>query len=166
MASAREHAMTQSIVRRLGPYLGAFALAAGLAMVLAPATPARAEIDPKYYREWQLKAPEALVIRIGAVKPVVSSERHRSGDGMLIRTRVEAEAIVERIERSASGLKPGDTIRIQYMSLRAEPPMAGPRPLPVLARGDIVPAFLIGVSKGLYAPAAQGASFEPLIELR
>jgi hypothetical protein len=158
--------MKRVFFRCFGRRFGAFALAAGLALTLAPATPSRAEIDPKYYREWQMKAPEALVIRVGAVKPMVSSERHRSGDGMLIRTRVEAEATVERIERSASSLKPGDAIRIQYTTTRAEPPMVGPRPLPVLKRGDIVPAFLIGVSKGLYAPAAKGASFEPLIELR
>jgi hypothetical protein len=132
------------------------------------ATPAlsRAEIEPRYYREWQDKAPEALTLRIGAVRPAVTSERHRSGDGLVVHTRVEAEATVETVERSASGLKPGDAIRIQYTTTRAEPPMPGPRPLPVLKRGETVPAFLLGVSKGLYAPAAKGASFEPLIKLR
>jgi hypothetical protein len=103
---------------------------------------------------------------VTAVKPAVSTQRHRSGDGLLIQTRVEAEATVEKVERSASGLKPGDAIRIHYTTTRAEPPMSGPRPLPVLKRGETVPAFLLGVSKGLYAPAAKGASFEPLIKLK
>ncbi|HEY7610997.1 MAG TPA: hypothetical protein VIF14_17350 [Alphaproteobacteria bacterium] len=148
-----------------GRSVGAFAVAAALGMVFAPSTPSLAEIEPKYYREWQDKAPEVLTIRVGAVKPVMTSERHRSGDGMLIHTRIEAEATVEEVERSASGLKPGDTIRIHYTTTRAEPSMVGPRPLPVLKRGETYPAFLLGVSNGLYAPAARGASFEPLIKL-
>lgn len=158
--------MTRTFVRSSGPRIGAFTLAAALAMVLATAAPSRAEIEPKYYREWQDKAPEVLTIRIGAVRPAVTSERHRSGDGMLVHTRVEAEAVVETVERSASGLKSGDAIRIQYVTTRAEPPMAGPRPLPVLKRGETYPAFLLAVSKGLYAPAAKGASFEALIKLK
>lgn len=144
---------------------GAFALAASLVLASSPA-PARAEIDPKYYRAWQDQAPEALTIRVGAVKPAVTTNRHQGSDSLLITTRVEAEATVEAVERSASGLKPGDTIRIQYTTTRAEPPMPGPRPLPVLKRGEVVPAFLLGVSKGLYAPAAKGASFETLIRSR
>ena len=149
-----------------GRSVGAFAVAAALAMVFAPSSPSLAEIEPKYYREWQLKATEVLTIVPVSVKPVVTSERHRSGDGMLIHTRVEAEALVESVTRTASGLKPGDAIRIEYTTTRAEPPMPGPRPIPVLKRGQHYPAFLLGVSKGLYAPAAKGASFEPLIELK
>ncbi len=147
-----------SCVRRS---FGALAVAVTLIVVSS----ARAEIDPKYYREWQEKAPEALTIRVDEVHPVVTSARDRSGDGMLIHTHVDAAATVERVERSASGLKPGDKIRIQYVTTRADPPMAGPRPIPLLKRGETYPAFLLGVSKGLYAPAAKGASFDPLIEL-
>jgi len=144
---------------------GARALAA-VAVLAAIVAPANAEIEPKYYREWQDKAPEVLTIRVGAVRPVVTTNRHRNGDALLIQTRVEAEATVETVERSASGLKPGDAIRLQYVTTRSEPPMAGPRPIPVLKRGETVPAFLLAVSKGLYAPAAKGASFEPLINLQ
>jgi hypothetical protein len=158
--------MTRAFLLCFGRRLGVFALAAGLAMALVPAAPSQAEIEPKYYRAWQNKAPEVLTIRVGEVRPVVTSEPHRSGDGLLIRTRVDAEATVEKVERSASGLKPGDVIRIRYTATRADPPIAGPRPLPVLKRGETYPAFLLGVSKGLYAPAAKGASFEPLIELK
>jgi hypothetical protein len=143
----------------------AIALSAAVCVAAAAAV-ARAEIDPKYYREWQEKAPEALTIVPVSVRPVVTSERQRSGEGMLIHTRVEVEAIVESVIRSASELKPGDAIRIQYTTTRADPPLVGPRPIPVLKRGEPYPAFLLGVSKGLYAPAAKGASFEPLIELR
>jgi hypothetical protein len=158
--------MTRAFLLCFGRRLGAFALAAALAMIFAPAMPSQAEIEPKYYRAWQDKAPEALTIRIGAVKPTVTSERHASGNGMLIHTRVDADAIVEKVERSASGLKPGDAVRIQYVTTRAEPPMVGPRPLPVLKRGETAPAFLLAVSQGLYAPAAKGASFEPLIQIK
>jgi hypothetical protein len=158
--------MTRAFPYCFSPRLGAFALAAGLALVFAAAAPSLAEIEPKYYREWQDKAPEVVTIRIGAVRPAVTTNRHRDGDTLLIQTRVEAEATVEAVERSASGLKPGDAIRIQYVTTRSEPPMAGPSPLPVLKRGETVPAFLLAVSKGLYAPAAKGASFEPLIQLK
>jgi hypothetical protein len=144
----------------------ATALVVALALVLAATSPSLAEIEPKYYQAWQRKASEVLTIVPVSVRPVVRSERHRSGDGMLIHTRVEADAIVESVTRSASGLKPGDSIRIEYTSTRAEPPMPGPRPITVLKRGQSYPAFLLGVRKGLYAPAAKGASFEPLIELR
>jgi hypothetical protein len=157
--------MTRSLFLRL-PRPGALAATAALALAFVLATPSWAEIEPKYYREWQDKAPEVLTLRIGAVKPAVTSERHRSGDGLLIHTKVDAEATVETVERSASGLKPGDAIRIHYTTTRAEPPISGPRPLPVLKRGEMVPAFLLAVSKGLYAPAAKGASFEPLIKLK
>lgn len=158
--------MTRAFFLCFGRRFGAIAIAAGLAMVFAPSSPSLAEIEPKYYRQWQDKAPEVLSIRVGAVRPTITTQRHRSGDGLLISTRVEAEATVQKVERSASGLKQGDAIRIQYVTTRAEPPMAGPRPLPVLKRGETYPAFLLGVSKGLYAPAAQGASFEPLIQLK
>src|SRR5918994_1304126 len=105
------------------------AIAAALAAIVIAAAPLKAEIEPKYYREWQDKAPEVVTIRVTAVKPAVSTQRHRSGDGLLIHTRVEAEATVETVERSASGLKPGDAIRIHYTTTRAEPEMAGPRPV-------------------------------------
>jgi len=158
--------MTQLLLGRFDRGVCALAAAVLFAAILWPVAAARAEIEPKYYREWQDKASEVLTIRVGAVKPVVTTDRHQGSDALLIQTRVEAEATVEAVERSGSGLKPGDTIRIQYTTTRSEPPMVGPRPLPVLKRGETVPAFLLAVSKGLYAPAAKGASFEPLIKLR
>lgn len=149
-----------------GRSVAAVAVAAALAMVFASASPTLAEIEPKYYRAWQLKATEILTIVPVSVRPLVRSENRRGGEGILIHTQVEAEAIVQSVTRSASGLKPGDTIRIEYTTTRADPPMAGPRPIPVLKRGQPYPAFLFGVTQGMYAPAAKGASFEPLIELK
>jgi hypothetical protein len=149
-----------------GRRIGAFAIAAAAAMILAPSAPTNAEIEPKYYRQWQDRAPEALVIRVTAVRPIVTTQRRPDAENMLIHTRVEAEAVVEKIERTATGLKPGDTIRLQYVSTRSEPPIVGPRPIPVVKRGETYPAFLLPVSQGLYSPAARGASFEPLIEAR
>lgn len=135
------------------------------AALVATTASARAEIDPRYYRQWQERAMEALVVRVTNVRTSVSSEKH-SGGFMLINTKVDAEARVEKVERTGTGLKPGDTIRIQYVSTRASEPVSGPRPIPVLKRGESYPAFLLAVSRGLYAPAAKGASFEALVQAR
>jgi hypothetical protein len=136
------------------------------AALVATTASARAEIDPKYYRQWQERATEALVVRVTAVRTSTSKEKHASGGFTLVHTRVEAEAQVEKVERTGTGLKQGDTIRIQYVSTQPDRPIPGPRPIPVLKRGESYPAFLLAVSKGVYAPAAKGASFEPLIQAR
>jgi len=134
------------------------------AALIAHAPVARAEIEPKYYRQWQERATEALVVRVTNVRSSTSKQKHQSGEFTLVHTRVEAEAQVERVERTGTGLKQGDIIRIQYVSTTADQPVTGPRPIPILKRGESYPAFLLGVSKGVYAPAAKGASFEPLIK--
>jgi hypothetical protein len=100
-----------------------------------------------------------VVVHVRAVIPDVTSQPHHSGQGLVVTTRVAAEAAVEKVLRTASALKPGDTIRIAYVTRRAEPMEDGPRPIPVLQRGETYTAFLLGVSKGVYAPAARGASF-------
>lgn len=140
------------------------ALAAGLALVFAAA--AQAEIEPKYYRQMQDRAPEQATVRVTAVKISVSREKHSSGSFTLVNTKVEAQAQVTAVAKTSTGLKAGDAIRIEYVSQRPEPAMAGPRPIPLLKAGETYPAFMLGVSRGLYGPAARGASFEPLIEAK
>jgi hypothetical protein len=155
-----KHAFSFCFGRRIG------ALVVLGAMTLAPIAPSHAEIEPKYYRQMQDRASEQLVIRVLSVRTAVSREKHQSGSFTLVNTRVEAEARVEKVERTGSGLKPGDTIRIQYVSMRPEPAMPGPRPIPVIKAGETHPAFLLGVSKGLYGAGARGATFEKLIDAK
>lgn len=137
---------------------------AALALTVAGAAAARAEIDPRYYRQWQDRASEALVVRIDSVRTSVGSESR--GGGTLVHTRIEAAATVQSVTRSLTKLKPGDRIRIQYVNTRANAEMVGPRPIPVIKAGQSYPAFLFGISPGVYGPAARGASFEPLIETK
>ena len=79
------------------------------------------------------------------------------------RLDIMAEARVETVTRSASGLKPGDTIRISYVHLDHKQPLAGPSEPDVLQKGRGYPAFLSKAEKGkVYAPAAKGYSFKAM----
>lgn len=139
---------------------------AACALLAMASTAARADddIEPKYYRVWQDRAPEALTVKVLSVRTTVTTERHRAG--VVTQTRVEAQAQVERVDRSATGLKPGDALRINYTISRAQPPVEGPRELPLLKGGASTPVFLLAISRGVYGPAAKGASFEPLIDAK
>lgn len=141
-----------------------FVLAAGFAVCAS--TPARAEIEPKYYRIMQERSPEHATVRVLSVKISVSREKHRSGNFTIVSTKVEAQAQVAAVAKTSTGLKAGDSIRIEYVSQRAEPPMAGPRPIPLIKAGETYPAFMVGVSKSVYGAAARGASFEKLIDAK
>lgn len=142
-------------------YLFALAAAVGFA-----ALPARAEIEPKYYRIMQDRAPEHATVRVTAVKTSVSRDKATTGNFTIVNTKVEAQAQVTAVAKTATGLKVGDAIRIEYVSQRAEPAMAGPRPIPVVKAGETYPAFMVGVSRGVYGAAARGASFQPLIDAK
>ncbi len=132
----------------------------------AASVPARAEIEPKYYRIMQERSPEHATVRVISVRTSVERQKHSSGSFTIVSTKVEAQAQVTAVAKTSTGLKAGDPIRIEYVSQRAEPPMAGPRPIPVVKAGETYPAFMVGVSKGLYGAAARGASFEPLVEAK
>lgn len=138
----------------------------GVAAALTFPASVRAEIEPKYYRIMQERAPEHATVRITSVKTSVSRQKATTGNFTIVSTKVEAQAQVTAVAKTSTGLKAGDSIRIEYMSQRAEPAMVGPRPIPIVKSGETYPAFMVGVSKGLYGAAARGASFEPLIDAK
>jgi len=71
---------------------------------------------------------------------------------------ITAEAQVETVIRSASGLEPGDAIRISYVHLDHKP-LAGPSEPDVLQKNRSYPAFLTKAEKDeVYATAVRGCS--------
>jgi len=129
---------------RVTPY--AFAVLAGMAATVC------AELPPYVYQELQEKSPEALNIRVESVK----LDKHEEPN--FTRVSISAQAKVESVTRSASGLKPGDTIRINYSQVSYKRPVAGPSEPDILEKGERYPAFLSGTD-GIYSPAARGYSF-------
>jgi hypothetical protein len=76
-------------------------------------------------------------------------------------TAVTAEAQVQKVERTATNLKEGDTIQIKYTHFRPKEPTPGPSEAPILKEGQTCPAFLrqlFGATS--YMPAAGGFTFQ------
>jgi hypothetical protein len=116
---------------------------------------ASAELPPDAYRNDQRTAPEALEIK---VRTVTSSKARQAGE-TVVTNDVAAE--VQKVVRSASGLKPRARIRIRYTQRIPDRPMVGPSRVPTLKRGQVCPAYLEQVKDGKsYAPAAGGYSFQ------
>lgn len=126
-----------------------------LALLLAASgAVGRAELSPDVYKQMQANSPESLVIRVLSVKTKNRDEPR------LVRVSVAVEARVEQVNRTQSGLKPGAVIRIKYDHRRHKEPMAGPSQVPVLKKGQILPAYLKKNDTADYAPAAGGYTFE------
>ena len=81
----------------------------------------------------QAKSPERLTIRVKTVK---TEERDDPERKMIA---VTAEAEVLEVARTASELKPGQTIRIRYTRVDYKQPMAGPSQVPVVREGRLTP---------------------------
>ena len=111
-----------------------------------------AELPPSAYKERQDRAPEELTIKVRNVKTRETKEQKAK----VIEVTIEAE--VQRVERTATSLAPGMTIKIFYSRREHSEPIAGPSELPVLKEGQIYPAFLSREGY-IYAPAAGGYSF-------
>ena len=132
---------------------GKFLLAAALLVCLSAS--AFAELPPYVYRDMQAKSPEHLTIK---VRTVTTEERDESERKLVA---VTAEAEVVEVARTASELKPGQTIRIRYTHADYKQPIAGPSQVPILREGETYPAFLSKSKEGdTYAPAAGGYSFQ------
>ena len=117
----------------------------------------RGELPPWVYKERQDKAPEALVIKVRSATRTEKVEK----EGKTIDWKIEAE--VEKVERSATRLKPGAVIEIRYVQRTYFQPMVGPSEIPALREGERCPAYLDGGKEGrVYAPAAGGYSFTKL----
>ena len=132
---------------------GRFVLAAALLVCLSAS--AAAELPPYVYKDMQAKSPERLTIKVKSVK---TEERDESERKLIA---VTAEAEVVEVERTASELKAGQTIRIRYTHTDYKQPIAGPSQVPILREGETYPAFLSKSKEGdTYSPAAGGYSFE------
>ena len=122
-----------------------------LTLVLVPY--ARAELPPGSYDELRIKAQEALIIEVESV----TTKEIKEGFAEVI-----LEARIVAVERSKSRLKKGSKIMIRYESLDTVkvPVHPGPRPIPILKKGEFYPAFL-DEKKGTreFEPAAAGESF-------
>ena len=129
---------------------------AGLAALLLTALqPARAELPPWVYAEEQRQAPLRLELQV--LRAVASGEQ------LQVRARVLA---IQR-QRSPLRLRPGNTIELRYPLPPPRPRgWVGPSPIPRLAAGERVTAWLTPLSgqPGLFAPAAGGRSFGPSLE--
>ena len=86
-------------ISRLQPFF--LSAIANAVLAIGIVVPASAELSPEVYKEWQDKAPEYLVIRVLSVESRQKDERE------LVRFDVIAEARIEEVTRSASGLKVG-----------------------------------------------------------
>jgi hypothetical protein len=124
-----------------------------LLLLVAFSFPAVAELPPDAYRKMQDGAAEALQIKVQSVS---SKETKQNGD-VLVDYTVRAK--VQKVERSASGVKPADMITIRYEQRRRAKPMPGPSEVPTLTKGKSYPAFLRSEKKGGFSPAAGGQSF-------
>lgn len=112
---------------------------------------ARAELPPGSYDKLRAEAPEALVIEVSSV------EKQEIEPGKIA---VTVEASVLAVERSKDGVKKGDKITIKYTHIDTTviKNWAGPRPIPILAKGGVYPAFLKKDGK-VFTPVAHGESF-------
>jgi hypothetical protein len=102
-----------------------------------------AELPPYVYEKQQREAPEAVVLRVRSVT---------------VGADVVAEAQVEKVKRSQTGLKAGDTIRIRYENRQNHERRPGPGAVPVLEKGQRYEAYLAGAGR-TFEPAAGARSF-------
>jgi len=116
---------------------------------------AYAEIQPKYYKQYQEQAPEYVTIKVISV----------SRDWKIFSSRrtVTVEARVITVQRTRSGLKENDTITIRYIHFTPSRGWVGPRPIPLLEEEKTYPAFLKKSGEKHYEPAARGYSFGPVL---
>ena len=115
-----------------------------------------AEIAPWEYRRMQENAADQVVIsvlRVSTRRPLFSRN-----------TSVTVQVEIVEVISSYSRLSVGDRITISYTHEKPRRGWAGPRPIPLVQRGEITYAFIEFDSEdNVYVPAARGASFEPLI---
>ena len=126
-----------------------------LAVLILTGQSALAELPPAVYLKRQQAAPEALRIKVVSVKKKeIEGEKFKT-----IFATVEARVL--SVERSATKLKPGNLIRIEYVNRESKVPMPGPSQVPILAEGQEYPAFITkNGEKPYYIPAAGRWSFE------
>ena len=124
-----------------------------ICLLIAAATAVIAELPPSAYEAMQAKAPEHLQIQVLRVD-IAPGKDGASQDILVMAT-------VEKVERSESGIKPGDLVNIAYTLEERPPGWVGPGQVPILAQGDTRVAYLKKLDKPeTYAPAAGAMSFD------
>lgn len=113
-----------------------------------------AEMSPEVYRQLQQEAQEYFIIKVEKVHtPLWIFSRDKP---------VEVTARILQVLRSGKGAKEQDSIEIHYQSYKPKRGWVGPRPVPVLAKGEDYHAFLAWSDEdGYFVPAARGYSFDP-----
>jgi hypothetical protein len=120
-----------------------------LILLIAGAPAAVGELPPYVYTNLQGNAPEHLQVKVLSVK----TKEGKDGAEVFIGAKVTA------VMRSASNLKVGDFIHIEYFHSTSRVP--GPGPVPLLDQDQVYEAFLSRYSSSdkTYTPAARGKSF-------
>lgn len=119
-------------------------LALCLCLITMPAV--HAELPPGSYDKLRREADEAVILHITSVSI--------RANGTYKEVTIQAQIV--RVGRSLSGLERGDTITVKYEVSTV--PFPGPRPVPILRKNEVYPAFL-NKSGNSYVPAAFGESF-------
>jgi hypothetical protein len=114
----------------------------------------RAELPPSAYEKMQSAAPEVLRIQVLRVTEQPDSDASTKDVSML--------AQVLKVGRSASKLKPGDMITVNYKIVSHPAGWVGPGEVPILEENKESVAYLKAVDGGEqeYAPAAGAMSFD------
>jgi hypothetical protein len=129
-------------------------ITAALCLLMVTWVTSLAELPPQVYKDLQARSPEALTIRVKSVTVVKTEEV----DGT--REDITAEACVEAIKRSASGLRVGDTVHIIYARHTYKRPMPGPGQPEIVLEDHTYSAYLAKSEKdATYALGAGGHSF-------
>lgn len=106
----------------------------------------------------QQKSPEVLTIQVQSFQEV-----EKSRDKEVRKTAARVVAKVLKVKRSASKVKVGDTIQIEYERVVSFEPTMGPGEYPALKKGQVSPAFLKRTkSRDIYEPAFGELSFQEL----
>ena len=145
------------------------ALLAGATVLTLTSTTGHAARPPAVFREMQDRAPEALQIVVLQIedKQVLTSRVERGMTVDIERHELTVTAIVERVTRSATGLRPLNIVKIsydisqEYSNGRPFAPAPGASSSPGrLNQGDRVLAYLnFDQQTGVYLPAAEHRSF-------
>jgi len=116
---------------------------------------ASAALPPGSYNALRAEAGEVVIVEVTkAVTTAVNGPN-----------TVTLTAKVLHVDKSSSKVKVGDTITIQYVTPKEGLQIAGPKPQPMLTKGDVRVGYLNwDAATKSYAIAAHGWSFDGQIE--
>lgn len=112
----------------------------------------KAELPPSAYEKMQAEAAEFLEIEVLRVDvgPGETSDQQS----------VHVMALANKVNRTASGVRPGDLINISYVVSLREKGWVGPGEIPILSEKEKTVAYLVkDATTGDFTPAARAMSF-------